>query len=363
VTLLQERGELDEACAAVGLERRVDTVSGSPSYSRHALRQALLHERPVLTRLIDETRRIGRERVVYMIGYNYVIAVDVSGEHPSIGAIDLEDADGLPTLPEMCRRPSPDLELLRAGRIGLDDLHPLVRSALFPAARPPARSARTVGQAPAVLREVIRVRCRGEWHEVGPGLAIPHSAEEIRREEALQALGGSISGCFALRDAWRTGRGRLPRAARELRRELLLRAQHGDTPGVLELLDAGVDPHVRDGRQRTLLHLLYLLDHEELLPRLLKAGLDLEATDHRNCTPLYLAVLMLGSEKLVRDLIAAGANIHVLDSWDLSLRRVIRRFQRTELMDIAEQIDPDLGDEDADDWYDWIEDEEADDDW
>jgi FOG: Ankyrin repeat len=360
VTLLQERGELDEACAAAGvrLRRKGKVPSWSSKPPIEVLREVLTRGRPALDRLAEETRRTGWRRAVFPVDF-YWVEVDVSYKRAMLRLVDNSDAFGHPVLPEMCRTPSPDLELLRAGRIGLDDLHPLVRAALFPAAGPPATPPRP---AAAALPRVIRVRCRGEWHEVGPDLSIPHDADEIRREEALQALGGSVSGCFALRDAWRTGRGRLPRAARELRRELLLRVQHGDTPGVLELLDAGVDPHVRDGRRRTLLHLLYLLDHEELLPRLLKAGLDLEARDHRDCTPLYMAVLMQGSEKLVRDLIAAGANIHVVDHQDLSLRRVIRRFRRTELMDIAERIDPNLG-EDADEWYDWIEDEEAEEDW
>ncbi|NEC04149.1 ankyrin repeat domain-containing protein, partial [Streptomyces sp. SID7909] len=158
-----------------------------------------------------------------------------------------------------------------------------------------------------------------------------------------------------------TGTGRLPRALAAQRRDLFLRAQHGDTAGVVALLDAGVDPRVRDGGRRTLLHVLPLLDHTVLLPRLLAAGLDLEARDHRERTPLSAAVSGRGTAALVRDLLDAGARIDVTDQTELSLEQMIRKYRRTDLRFLAERVlkeHPDAGSE----WWDeWDEDEDHDD--
>jgi ankyrin repeat protein len=137
---------------------------------------------------------------------------------------------------------------------------------------------------------------------------VPHAPEEDRREQALRALGGEISGCYAVRERWRTGQGRLPRELRRQRGELFLRARHGDTPGVLRLLDAGMDPHARDGEGRTLLHLLHAMDHRLILARLLAAGLDVDARDRSDRTPLSTAVTEHGSPDTVRALLEAGAS-------------------------------------------------------
>ncbi|MFE0201576.1 ankyrin repeat domain-containing protein, partial [[Kitasatospora] papulosa] len=173
----------------------------------------------------------------------------------------------------------PDLDLVRGGQVAAARLHPLVAGALFPALEVADGAAGPPGpKAP----EPVRVRCRGEWHQVawdGGGLRMPHAEEEQRRERALRAFGGAVTGCFAVEHAWTSASGRLPKALRAQRAELFRRAEHGDAPGVRALLDSGVDPRVRDGAGRTLLHALYLLDHEELLPRLLSAGADLEAAD------------------------------------------------------------------------------------
>ncbi|MGW7123523.1 ankyrin repeat domain-containing protein, partial [Streptomyces sp. NPDC054901] len=109
------------------------------------------------------------------------------------------------------------------------------------------------------------------------------------------------------------------------------RVQNGDAPAVPALLDAGVDPWVRDAKGRGLLHLLPLLDHEELLPRLLDAGLDLEDEDAAGSTPLGSAVHDGGSASLVRALIAAGGRIDVVDGAGLSLPQVARCYGRIDL--------------------------------
>lgn len=115
-------------------------------------------------------------------------------------------------------------------------------------------------------------------------------------------------------EVWANGTGRLPRALRDQRRELFARVQHGDTPGVIRLLELGHDPRVRDGRRRTLLHLLHLLDHRSLLPRLLAAGLDIEDRDRDERTPLFECVSEGGSAELAHALIDAGARIDVVSS-------------------------------------------------
>jgi ankyrin repeat protein len=114
---------------------------------------------------------------------------------------------------------------------------------------------------------------------------------------------------------------------------------------VTELLDAGFDPRVRDGRKRTLLHVLNLLG-PELLPRLLAAGLDLEARDHRERTPLFVAVGERGSRELVKALLTAGARVDVVDGEGWSLRDLIKRERRTDLPGLLERVErecPDLG--------------------
>ncbi|WP_062433678.1 ankyrin repeat domain-containing protein [Herbidospora daliensis] len=251
----------------------------------------------------------------------------------------------------------PDRVLLDAGLLTPGDLHPLVREALCPDL-PPAES----GPPEPALPEPVRVRCGGVWHQVvsgGGGLQLEHGADERRRERAMRALGGAVSGCFAVEQSWTSGQGRLPRRLRAQRWALFLHAQHGDTPAVLRLLDAGVDPRVRDGRQRTLMHLLHLVDHTVLLPRLLAAGLDVNGEDYQERTPLLHAVASYGSPALVDALRAAGARIDATDWEDWSMADLIRRRRRRDLVALRDEIErdhPGIGvgyesyDDDDDDW-------------
>ncbi|MEU6017115.1 hypothetical protein ABZ826_24595 [Streptomyces sp. NPDC047515] len=187
---------------------------------------------------------------------------------------------------------------------------------------------------------------------------MPHSEQERQRENALRAFGGAVTGCFAVEHSCVTGTGRLPKALRAQRRDLFLRVEHGDTAGVLELLDAGVDPRILDGGRRSLLHVLHLLDHEELLPRLLAAGLGLEALDHRGRTPLCAAVGDRGSAGLVTALVGAGARIDITDQMELSLAQLIRMYRRTDLEFLRERVEkehPGIG---AEWWDEWQEERE-----
>ncbi|WP_328302550.1 ankyrin repeat domain-containing protein [Streptomyces sp. NBC_00435] len=245
-----------------------------------------------------------------------------------------------PRLPLHAWRRPPDLEMLRHGLTTPSELHPLVRAALYPDA-PPAG-----GPPGPAAPKPVRVRCGGEWHEVrsrGGVLEVPHPASEGEPDPEPSVEG---AGCSAVRRTWVTGYGRLPRGLRAERQDLFLRAAHGDTPGVVALLDAGVDPRVRDGSRRGLLHVLPGLDHEVLLPRLLAAGADLEARDDQRRTPLQRAVHCGGSVALVRALLEAGARIDVVDYKQRSLSQVIRLYRGGDLAFLRRRLDeehPGLG--------------------
>ncbi|MCO6010413.1 ankyrin repeat domain-containing protein [Actinoallomurus purpureus] len=318
--LLHERGEVEAAFAAAGIE--LDATPPRMNRSSHRMEPlAVLERLPLaLTRLGPEVRRLQGEGLgsryqvppPYPWGSAVLLELDRGGLRARL--VDAGHTGDIPALAEACWRRLPDLDLLRRGDVGPDHLHPLVRAALFP------RRATTGGPigppGPDVPPAPVRVRCRGEWHVVAfrdGALRVPHDEDEQRRERALGALGGAVTGCFTVLPVVRSGTGRLPKALRAQRREVFARADHGDAPGVLRFLDAGMDPHIRSGGRRTLLHTLHLLDHEELLPRLLAAGLDVDARDHYGSTPLLTAVGHGGSARLVRALLAAGARIEAVN--------------------------------------------------
>ncbi|MFJ3204186.1 ankyrin repeat domain-containing protein [Streptomyces sp. NPDC086989] len=367
VALLHARGEYAEAYGAAGVERDLTTPEEVPRYGRVADPETVMGSSALdLTRLGAEVHRLAAtgagERFRLPVHWRGNLLVETAGSGPGdrvrarvAGWDELKD---VPRLSLFAWKRLPDLELVRTGRITPGELHPLVAAALFPQSGPAAGPPGPAQAGP------VRVRCRGEWHEVhsrgGVLDLLPHSAEEQQRERAMRAFGGAIQGCFAVQQIWTTGEGRLPRALRAQRRELFLRAQHGDTPGVVALLDAGTDPRVRDARGYTLLHQLHLLDHGALLPRLLAAGLDLEARTKSGLTPLQIAVQFGGSADLVRAFLAAGSRIDVLDEADLSLGQVIRRYKRTDLRFLRRRVEeefPDIGSE----WFDeYMEERESD---
>ncbi|MEU6041274.1 ankyrin repeat domain-containing protein [Actinomadura sp. NPDC047616] len=368
ITLLHDRGEVERAFVAANVALEIDEARRHGVDLLDALRSSVL----ALHRLRPELRRLAREGIVrnwhVPIGeqvthwvLRYFVATVEQTDDPTCPGDGLRltlhremspaerRRQGRPAvatvpLPDVYWRRLPDLELLRAGRLTPDDLHPLVRSALFPARDAP-RDGRPIGPPDPGPLPVIRVRCRGVWHRVSYQGGVlhthDHTEEERRREQALKAFGGKVVGCFAVRQGW-TSTGRMPRALRVQRNELFHRMRHGDTPGVLRMLDLGHDPHARDGEGTTLLHLIGHVDHRLLLPRLLAAGLDLEASDERGHTPLFRAVAWGASADVVRALVDAGArtDVHgyVYPGGDVNLAELIDIRRRRDLDFLKERI-------------------------
>ncbi|MGW7433443.1 hypothetical protein ACWGIN_28370 [Streptomyces sp. NPDC054861] len=156
------------------------------------------------------------------------------------------EAAALPVLPEAAARTLPDLELLRAGLVAVDRLHPLVATALAPAARAPVP-----GGIPGLAPEPgdpHRVECRGEVHRIalrdGVLSAIDHDPTTLRREELLGALGGPALPCLRAIDTVHRDPQALP-AVRE-------RLGHGDVAGALAVVEGLLGPGavLRDGPLR-----------------------------------------------------------------------------------------------------------------
>ncbi|MFC8827958.1 hypothetical protein ACFT9I_21745 [Streptomyces sp. NPDC057137] len=149
-----------------------------------------------------------------------------------------------PLLPDAATWVLPDLELLRAGAIEVDRLHPLVASALVPDHTPstgPARIPEPAG-APRL------VECRGARHRIGlvDGVLAPldHDPVEIRREELLATLTGTPLACLRAIDEAHRSPDCLP-GVRE-------RLDHGDAAGALAVVEGLLGPEalLRDGALR-----------------------------------------------------------------------------------------------------------------
>ncbi|GAA1543279.1 hypothetical protein GCM10009827_073650 [Dactylosporangium maewongense] len=218
-----------------------------------------------------------------------------------------------------------DAELVRHGRFDAADLHPLVRSALFPAARPGAAGSGAAGSGAAWAPEMVpagfaegervRVRCGAAWHSVsvrgGRLELLDHTDAERRREHALRSFGGTMSGCFRTEAAWHDGEGVLPRRLRAYRQDLWRRMTHGGGKVVHALLDAGMDPRVRDVAGQTLLHRVHQFEHADLLPRLLAEHVDVNPVSRRGSTPMCDAVVHNAPADLIETLSQAGAIPHL----------------------------------------------------
>ncbi|MGY1579513.1 hypothetical protein [Streptomyces sp. MN13] len=157
-----------------------------------------------------------------------------------------QEAAALPLLPEAAARILPDLELLRAGLVTAERLHPLVAAALPAYDRTPG-----AGPAPGPAPEPgdpHRVECRGAVHRIalrdGALTAVDHDPVELRREELLVALGGPALPCLRAIDAVHRSPEALP-AVRE-------RLRHGDVTGALAVVEGLLGPAavLRDGPLR-----------------------------------------------------------------------------------------------------------------
>ncbi|GAA1551548.1 hypothetical protein GCM10009678_38050 [Actinomadura kijaniata] len=302
VGLLHERGAFKEASAAAGLALENMWTWTEERWQRRG------RVAPVDLALLGRTMRDSTEHHRMELSWDLSLAVKDGAMVETVFVIDAINPRpylNVPLLADGLWRRLPDLDLLRAGRITPEELHPLVRDALFPA-RPPVDG--PVGPPGPALPVPVAVPCRRRQHGLrfrDGVLEDSHTSQERDRERVLGAFGGEPSGCFAVRAAWEDGRGRLPGALLRLRKDLFRRMEHGDTPGVLRLLDAGVDPRVRDRGGRTLLHLVHRVDHEVLLPRLLAAGVDPRSRDHLDRTPTWAVRDAGGPRALVRALDAA----------------------------------------------------------
>ncbi|MCN9240602.1 hypothetical protein NGF19_07300 [Streptomyces sp. RY43-2] len=162
---------------------------------------------------------------------------------PLRDALSPQETAVLPLLPEAAARALPDLELLRAGLVAVERLHPLVATAL--AAVPGPESMAGPAAEPA---DPHRVECRGEVHRIalrdGTLTAIDHDPVQLRREELLVALGGPPLPCLRAIDAAH----RSPEALPAVRERLL----HGDVTGALAVIEGLLGPGavLRDGPLR-----------------------------------------------------------------------------------------------------------------
>lgn len=175
---------------------------------------------------------------------------DAGGSRIVTGAAKGRTA-ALPVLPDAATWVLPDLELLRAGAIEVERLHPLVASALVPdndSSSP--RASRTPPTSGPVERpgQPRPVDCRGARHRIGlvDGVLAPldHDPAEIQREELLAALTGTPLPCLqAIDEAHRH-----PECLPDVRERL----DHGDITGALAVVEEllGPDAVLRDGALR-----------------------------------------------------------------------------------------------------------------
>ncbi|MGW4352446.1 hypothetical protein ACWELJ_10185 [Nocardia sp. NPDC004582] len=186
-------------------------------------------------------------RVLVRAGVRRRIVLELSshpGDPPRIAErYPRGEMSGLPVLPDAATWVLPDLELMRAGAITADRLHPLVASALDPGYSKAETSSGTVQDGRSQL-----VQCRGEVHRIalvdGQLAALDHDAAEIRREELLVALTGTPLPCLQAIDRAH----RRPDWLSDVRERLM----HGDTAGALTVVERALGPgaSLRDGALR-----------------------------------------------------------------------------------------------------------------
>ncbi|KOU61508.1 hypothetical protein ADK57_27520 [Streptomyces sp. MMG1533] len=220
-------------------------VPGTVAYERHCAVERWAAEARILLRAEGRSsgavlvRLEGRHRLVLEL-------VDDFGSPPfRIAAASVAGGgSALPVLPDAATWVSPDVELIRAGAIEVDRLHPLVASALVPDHDVPSGAFR----APHRAGQPRLVECRGARHRIGlvDGVLAPldHDPDEIRREELLVALTGTPLPCLqAIDEAHRR-----PDCLTGVRERL----DHGDIAGALAVVEGllGPDALLRDGALR-----------------------------------------------------------------------------------------------------------------
>ncbi|GAA2299769.1 hypothetical protein OKJ48_38585 [Streptomyces kunmingensis] len=165
-------------------------------------------------------------------------------------ALPAQEVAALPLLPEAAARALPDRELLRAGLITAERLHPLVAAALAPSGTGtgPGPGVAASRPRPPEPDDPHRVECRGEVHRIALRdqvlTAVDHDPAQLRREELLVALGGPALPCLRAIDAVHRDPEALP-AVRE-------RLGHGDVAGALDVVEGllGRAAVLRDGPLR-----------------------------------------------------------------------------------------------------------------
>ncbi|WP_067860375.1 hypothetical protein [Nocardia shimofusensis] len=194
-----------------------------------------------------EGRQAGALRVRF--GARREVVVELSSGGDGLPALRIAEAyphgavSALPVLPDAATWALPDLELLRAGAITADRLHPLVAAVLAPDCPQPGVSRRAAETSRPHL-----VWCRGERHRIGlvDGVltALDHDPAEIRREELLVALTGVPLPCLRAVDRAH----RRPDCLDGVRERLA----HGDTAGALAVVEGLLGPGavLRDGPLR-----------------------------------------------------------------------------------------------------------------
>ncbi|MET7324191.1 hypothetical protein [Streptomyces sp. NPDC005549] len=193
--------------------------------------------------------RTGAAAVVVRVGAGQRLVLEPAGDRtpssaPRIVAAPAGGASSaLPVLPDAATWVLPDLELLRAGAIEADRLHPLVAPALMPG-QVPAAPFRT----PDPVAGPRIVDCRGARHRIGlvdgALAALDHDPAEVRREELLAALTGTPLPCLQVIDEAH----RRPECLPGIRERL----NHGDTAGALAVVESLLGPaaRLRDGALR-----------------------------------------------------------------------------------------------------------------
>ncbi len=320
VTMLIDAGEPERAWRDAGFE--IGRLAGKwPPHDCETPADPVLLLRTLTAAHLAPTVAVAHESETIV----YVAERVTDSGRPVVRPRDHLDSRDITAVPAPWWRRNVDIDLLRAGVITPDGLHPLVRDALF------THLAGDDTFRPLTADPILdhhRVRCGGSWHQVGWRggrlTALSHKPEEELRERSLRALGGSWGGCFATINAW--GRndeamsskaatgvtdcgGRVPATLRRQLRQLLRAAAFGDVGEVERQLESGIDvTGVMDRAGRTLLHLAAYVDVPDLVPRLVAAGMRVDQRDHAELTPLHHAVGHDTPPHVVRQLLDAGAD-------------------------------------------------------